>query len=180
MTTFSTVLAAVLMSCALTMKAYAMAGDLKHPSIAMPAGTPQDVRTRLLAALSEPGYKFLDGHFINANTTLHYGGAALSLNRMLANLSHCAGVELNVTFTKGEPNGPTWTVNHSGWGAPMRFEVEVNVAASALDVTLLSITLTGREPPNVLGTTEAAGSNAPPPVERPRLGTAKQPTSEDK
>ena len=50
------------------------------------SGHPDSLRTNLMAAITDKDYKFLDGHFINANTILHYGGPTESLNRFLTRL----------------------------------------------------------------------------------------------
>ena len=137
---------AILVNTIALTHAHAMAGDLKSPSLAMPAGTSEALRVRLLAALNDPECKFLEGHFINTNTTLHYGGATPSLNRLLTRLGECEGIQLTVTLTRGEPSGPSWTVTHSGWAGASNIGIQVNVAARELNLDQLVITIIGIAP----------------------------------
>jgi hypothetical protein len=118
-----------------------MAGELNQPSIAMPAETSPALTQQILAALKDPECKFLDGHFVNATTTLNYVGSTASLNRLITNLTECDGIEVVVTFVKGEPSGPSWSINHSGWGGAKSFGIQINLAASALDLGQLAITV---------------------------------------
>src|SRR5215471_5735139 len=114
---------AVVFNLLTSLNAHAMAGDLKSPSLAMPADTPQEFRTNLIAAISEKECKFLDGHFINAHTTLCYGGSTESLNHLIARLGAFEGVRVLVTFVK-EPEGPSWTLSHNGWADPGNFFIQ--------------------------------------------------------
>src|SRR5438477_5715364 len=102
---FHLVLSAMLLNGVAPLHAHAMAGDLKAPSLAMPEGTPDAFRTNVLAILGDKECKFLDGTFINASTTLHYGGSTESLNNLVAKLSELDGVRISVTFIT-EPGGP--------------------------------------------------------------------------
>jgi hypothetical protein len=141
MSTCFKLVCALALNCLVAVHARAMAGDLNQPSIAMPAETPSALREQLLAALKDPECKFLDGHFINATTTLNYGGSTPSLNRLITRLAECDCIEVVVTFVKGDAGGPSWTVNHSGWGAPNTFGIQINLAASALNLDQLAITV---------------------------------------
>jgi hypothetical protein len=140
-------LCAMLLDAISLTKVHALAGDLTSPSLAMPAETSEAVRTNLMAAISDKEYKFLDGHFINASTTLHYGGQTESLNRFLAKLGECDGVRLTVTFVK-EPDGPAWTLTHNGWGAAGEIYIQINIAASEIKMEQLTITVLGRQNPH--------------------------------
>lgn len=137
---------ALVLNIAAALNAHAAAGDLTSPSLSMPADTPLALRTNLLAAISERECKFLDGHFINAWTTLNYGGSTEALNHLLARLCGYDGVRLVVTFVK-EPEGPAWTLSHNGNGDPGELFIKVNVAATTIDVGELEMTLIGHSKP---------------------------------
>ena len=134
---------ATLLNMVLAAKAAAMAGDLKNPSLAMPANTPVEFRTNLIGAISEKDCKFLDGSFINASTTLHYGGSTESLNHLLARLAQFDGVHVTISFAK-EPAGPAWTLKHNGWADPGEIFITVNAVASSIQLEQLQIVITGR------------------------------------
>lgn len=143
MKTCMTWLCALLLHIGAVIQVHAMAGDLKRPSLAFPENTPAALRTQLLAALEAEECKFMDGHFINANTTLRYGGSTESLNRLLARLSECEGIQINVTFTN-EPGGAAWTITHNGWADADQIGVQVNLGATTLKLEQLGITVRGK------------------------------------
>jgi hypothetical protein len=115
----------------------------------MPAETPKGLKVQLLAALSAPEGKFLEGHFINANTALNYGEATPSLNRLITKLTECDGMEVTVTSTKGDPaGGRSWTVGHNGCAGARSIGIQINIVANALNLDQLSITVVGTAKPS--------------------------------
>jgi hypothetical protein len=109
-------------------RAFGLAGDLKSPSLSMPAATPVEFRTNVLAALSDKNCKFLDGHFINASTTLNYGGSTAALNQLINQLSSFEGLRVMVGFVSNA-GGPSWIIQHNGWGDGGQIYIKINVAA---------------------------------------------------
>jgi hypothetical protein len=144
MRTWNIIFCALLLNAIALTRAYALAGDLSAPSLAFPATIPEARRDKVMAAISDKGCKFLDGNFINSNTTLHYGGGTESLNHLLAKLGECDGVGLRITFVK-EPGGPAWTLNHNGWGSDGQIQiyVQINLVSSAIDLEKLEINVAG-------------------------------------
>ncbi len=136
-------------------EAHAMAGELRSPSLAMPADTSPAFRTNLLAVISSKDCQFLDGSFINASTTLHYGGSTEALNNLIARLGEIDGVRVTVNFVRN-PGGPAWTLKHMGWGDPEGIFLEVNVAAPTIKLEQLSITSCGCS--NALGPAPGPGA----------------------
>jgi hypothetical protein len=136
------VLSALLLNGVAPVKAHAMAGELKTPSLAMPADTSEAFRTNILSIVGDKECKFHDGSFINASTTLHFGGSTESLNSLIAKLSEIDGVRVNVRFIS-EPGGPAWTLKHNGWGHPAEFFIEINPAASTIKLERLYIGISG-------------------------------------
>jgi hypothetical protein len=124
-------------------RAYAMAGNLAQPSIALPEGTPKEVRERIISALNDKECMFLEGHFINAHTTLLYGGGTKSLNQMLNRLAECDYFRIKIRFIKQE-SGAAWTVTHNAWANNEDLEVQVNLAVEAIQVEKLDIPVLGR------------------------------------
>jgi hypothetical protein len=124
-------------------QAHAMAGDLAHPSIALPEGTGKKVREKIMSALNDEQCKFLEGHFINAHTTLHYGGGTESLNRMLNRLAACDYFRITVRFIKQE-SGAAWTVSHNAWANNEDLEIQVNLAAEGINLAKLDIPAFGK------------------------------------
>ena len=120
-----------------------MAGDLAHPSIALPEGTGKEVREKIMSALNDEQCKFLEGHFINAHTTLQYGGGTESLNRMLNRLAACDYFRITVRFIKQE-SGAAWTVSHNAWANNEDLEIQVNLAAEGINLAKLDIPAFGK------------------------------------
>ena len=129
-----------------TVRAHAMAGQLRSPSIATPESISVQIRTNLLAVLSDKDCKFLDGNFINATTTLRYGGSTESLNKLIRELSGIGETGVAVTFTS-DPGGPSWTIQHNGWGDPLQFNITVNVAAANFRPDKLQLSVTPAKSP---------------------------------
>jgi hypothetical protein len=98
-----------------SVRVYALAGDLDHPSIALPANAPAELHGQRIRILGDNDAKFLRGHFVNAHTTLEYGGSTEALNRMLAKLAECGGIQIKVRFVR-TADGPAWTLDHNAWG----------------------------------------------------------------
>lgn len=139
---------ALVLNLIASLDAHGAAGDLKSPSFAMPTDTPEGLRhtSNLLAAVSEKDCKFLDGHFMNAHTTLNYGGSTEALNRLLARLGEFGWIRLEVTFVK-EPDGPAWTLSHNGGGDPGEIFVRINMAAPTIQIEQLELTVIGHSKP---------------------------------
>jgi hypothetical protein len=123
--------------------ALAMAGELKHPSIGLPENTPKDVCAQIIRALDDKQCRFLDGHFINASTTLRYGGQTESLNRMLAHLVECNFFKIRIRFTKQDP-GVSWTINHNAWADSENLQILLNVAAETIELEKLELPAFGK------------------------------------
>lgn len=131
-------LVAVILTLSVVAKAHAMAGDLEHPSLAFPEDMPAALQAQIMAALSGKDAKFLQGHFINADTTLAYGGNTESLTSMLARFSECDGIRIKVSFVRG-PAAESWTVRHNAWGDARYIGVQVNVSATEIDLQKLEL-----------------------------------------
>jgi len=96
-----------------------------------------------MSALNDEQCKFLEGHFINAHTTLHYGGGTESLNRMLNRLAACDYFRITVRFIKQE-SGVAWTVSHNAWANNEDLEIQVNLAAEGINLANLDIPAFGK------------------------------------
>lgn len=91
--------------------AHALAGDLKRPSVSLPAEYPDANRRKIMAALNRKDVKFLGGRFINWFTTMWYDSDTKALNLFLDDLAHVPGVVLHVSFGKSIHPG-AWSVRH--------------------------------------------------------------------
>jgi hypothetical protein len=130
----------------IAVKVQPMGGDLRHPSLALPADAPTELRTRLMVILAEEDAKFLGGHFINAHTTLEYGGSTQALNRMVSKLAECGGVKVQLRFTNAV-DGPAWSVDHNAWTDPYHLEVGINLGAASIKAGDLSLPVLGKPGP---------------------------------
>ena len=126
-------------------RAEAMAGTLNAPSLAMTSETSLQLRTNLLAALSESDCKFLDGDFINASTTLRYGGSTESLMRLINRLRGIDGMRVWLGFVN-EPSGPSWIVHHNGWVEAGQIYIRVNVGAAGFKPEQLELPVESSKP----------------------------------
>jgi hypothetical protein len=114
----------------LPLAALAMAGHLNSPSLAFPAEFPEASRTNIIAALTQPEYKFVGGEFVNSSTQLYYSGDTQALNHFLQRLSKCPDVNLSITFVLRIDMEPaaTWCVSHTAGNAAQLY-VQVNFNA---------------------------------------------------
>ncbi len=125
-----------------SVRVYALAGDLDHPSIALPANAPAELHGQLMRVLGDKDAKFLRGHFVNAHTTLEYGGSTEAVNRMLAKLAECGGIQVKVRFVR-TADGPAWTLEHNAWGDPQLIQIQVNLSARSIKPEDLNIPVFG-------------------------------------
>jgi hypothetical protein len=135
--------ASIVILCALQLavcnnvRVHGMAGELTHPSIAW-AADDAPMRQRIMAILNEKNSKFLGGRFVNAASTLEYGGTTEALSRMVAKLAECEGVRVQVTFVRAQSD-LAWTVNHNAWADPLYFGIQVNLAAKTINLEHLDL-----------------------------------------
>ena len=122
-----------------------MAGDLDRPSLAFPTETPKALQSQILVALNAREAAFLRGRFINADTTLAYGGDTDALSVMLAQLAGCEGIRVKVSFVR-VPGGESWTIRHNAWADATHIAVRVNVAAEKVDLLKLDLPAVGAKP----------------------------------
>lgn len=114
--------------------AWALAGTLDKPSIAIPtkgegAEAQQDpVCVQLHQVLTDHAKQFVTGQFINAHTTMDFGGKTEELNKLLAGLAAVDGARLHIRFTDGNDEtaavtglkrdvqpGVQWRISHNAW-----------------------------------------------------------------
>lgn len=105
-------------------EARALAGELKKPSISLPAEYPDANRKKIMAALNRKDVKFLGGRFINWFTTMWYDSDTKALNLFLDDLAHIPGVVVHVSFGKSIHPG-AWSVHHEAHDN--RFHIKVNL-----------------------------------------------------
>ena len=121
--------------------AFALAGDLTEPGVALPTGYPKAAQEQVLAALNRPDCKFLKGHFINWHTTLLYAGETKALNQFLDALAKCPSVTLHVSFTTDpvprDDGRCDWFVSHDAHANS--FQVRVNLKSERLKLPELRL-----------------------------------------
>jgi hypothetical protein len=109
-------------------RVFALAGDLPQPSLAFPENSP--LRNPVMAVLSAKEFRYLGGKFINAASTLRYGGDAKALQIFLERLAKIKGVTLEVVF-RDQLADADWRVTHSASEEPQTIVVTVNSATIA-------------------------------------------------
>ena len=129
----NTYIACLLLVFGLTTRAFARAGDLTEPGLAFPADFPESARTNIIAALRQPGCKFLGGHFINWITSLNYGGDTKALNLFLEGLAKCPGINLSVRFSSESTlMGCDWMIASHSASEPDKIVVRVNLKSGQI------------------------------------------------
>ena len=80
--------------------------------------------------LDAPEAKFLGGQFINAVTTLRYGGDTGALNQFLAGLAECSEARIRVQFVRDLDSA--WRLQHNGWSDGREFLVQIGLGSDRI------------------------------------------------
>lgn len=121
-------------------RVHALAGSLDHPSLSFPESEKELGLDEVMKVLNMKEAKFLRGHFVNAFTTLRYGGDMASLNLFLSRLAACTGAEVALVYhDKLVDETSTWLLQHNAWGNPREFVISVNPDAPGFDKALLKL-----------------------------------------
>ncbi len=127
-------------------RAFGLAGNLDQPSLSFSADDQVLDREAVMKAICDESYGFLGGFFVNASTTLRYGGGTDDLNRFLKRLSRCRGARLVVVNQDSHiGQDATWRLHHSAWGNPRQFTVSINSSSPHFDKHRLVIPEIGVE-----------------------------------
>jgi hypothetical protein len=135
----ATLIAAIISGIAVS-RTYGIAGNLNKPGIAIPSdgGTPDRVVAAMYAMLLKHEKQFVGGHYINADSVLHFAGGTKAINSLLAELSKIDGAVLHVRFSKGAESVDLVSETGAGLPEPYDFAIEHNAWA---DGRSLSITI---------------------------------------
>ena len=118
-----------------TLRAFALAGELSEPGLAMPTNVPPAFSTNLTAALTDAKVKFLGGNFVNGFTALRYGGETRALNGFLERLAKCPGIKLSVRFENCADEQPqAWLLTHDAWHDGYAVCVRINLKSRQLQL----------------------------------------------
>ena len=132
----SLIVAAILLSCSTLPAAM---GILETPSLAMPRDYPKADYEKIKAVLERKDCKFLGGMWLNAATSLRYGGDTTSLNLFIEALSLCPNLKVHVLFYRptGGNVGGDWMVTQ--YGAVNQVEVRINLASDKIKIENLAL-----------------------------------------
>jgi broad specificity polyphosphatase/5'/3'-nucleotidase SurE len=120
-----------------TTVAFAMRGKIDNAAgIAFSSSYPEHARKQVQAALQNKGCKSIDGSFINAVSTLNFGGDTPSINELLEELAECPGTRLAVSFKKIE-HECDWRLIHDAH--TNRFHITVNLKSKQVNIEELVI-----------------------------------------
>ena len=118
-----------------TLRAFALAGELSEPGLAMPTNVPPAFSTNLTAAVTDAKVKFLGGNFVNGFTALRYGGETRALNGFLERLAKGPGVKLSVRFENCADEQPqAWLLTHDAWHDAYAVCVRINLKSRRLQL----------------------------------------------
>ena len=132
-------------------RAYALAGTLDQPSLSFLSDEKLLDRESVMKAIGDKSFQFLSGFFVNASTTIRYGGDTAGLNRFLKRLSACHGARLVVRYVDSDSaDGATWRLQHTAWGNARQFVVSIYAGSPQFEKDCLIIPKSGVQ----LGTQE--------------------------
>lgn len=125
--------------------ALALAGEVKHPGVALSQKLPETVRKKISAALNRKDCKFLGGAFINSFTTLWYTSDTRALNLFLDDLKHIPQVLLHVSFVKElSREDAAWSVHHQA--SENRFQIRIALGGPIKIEDIYLPVIHGRDP----------------------------------
>ncbi len=123
-----------------TERVHGLAGTLDHPSISFLQDEKELQRDEVMKALNMEGARFLGGQFVNAFTTLRYGGDTAALNRFIEKLADCRGAKVVIAYHGKLINETaTWLVQHMAWGNPRQFVISIYKESPRFDASLLKL-----------------------------------------
>jgi len=124
-------------------EAYASAGNLDKPSIAVPASDP--VGAGMYRVLMAHEKEFTGGFYVNTHSTLHYAGGTKTINALLADLAGVDGAVVNICFSK-EAGATRWftnekaadrpcdvSIDHYGWGVSGSINLTIYLGGKAFE-----------------------------------------------
>jgi len=125
--------------------ALGLAGEVKHPGVALSQKLPGTVRQKISAALKRKDCKFLGGNFINSFTTLWYTSDTQALNLFMDDLKHIPQVLLHVSFVKELSRADAaWAVHHQA--SANRFQIRVALGGRIKIEEVYLPVIHGRDP----------------------------------
>lgn len=125
----------IMLLFASTLRAFALAGELSEPGLAMPTNVPPAFSTSLSSALTDAKVKYLGGDFVNGFTALRYGGETRALNGFLERLAKCPGIKLSVRFESYADDPPQdWLLTHDAWHDGYAVCVRINLKSRQLQL----------------------------------------------
>ena len=132
-----------------TQRVHGLAGTLDHPSLSFPQDEKDVDQEEVMKVLGMKEAQFLGGRFVNAFTTLQYGGDTDALNRFLARLSACKGTSVVVTYHE-TPGGDTstWWLQHNAWGNPKELVVSIDAKSPRFDPSLFKLPAEAKSEPS--------------------------------
>lgn len=120
-----------------TTSAIAMRGKIDTAAgIAFSSSYPEHARKQVQTALENKGCKLIDGSFINAVSTLNFGGDTPTLNNFLGELAECPGTTVTVFFKKIE-HECDWRLVHDAH--TNGFQIAVNLNSKQINIEELVI-----------------------------------------
>lgn len=127
----------LIMVLAISSEAQARKGVLRRAdAISFRADYPEEARKKVRAALTQPGIKFLEGHWVTIHSSLKFAGDAKSLGKLLQSLSDCPGTTLKVSFQSLDHDAD-WVLIH--FTQSNQFSVIVNSKSKRIKVEDLAI-----------------------------------------
>jgi hypothetical protein len=168
-------------------EAWALAGRLDKPSIVIPTTGDGELRqqdpvcTAMHKVLSDHAKQFVSGSFINAHSTMEFGGSTADLNALLKDLAGVEGAKLQIRFAKSsddparmqldDVDGPLpyqWRIHHSAWvGDPQSLSITVYLGDGKIQAEDVELpTILGKQPtvkiaPEFKTATEAPAEKMP-------------------
>lgn len=133
--------------------ALARAGKLDRPSISIPtvgegeASTPDRICSAIQETLNQHSKQFVSGRFVNAHSTMEFGGTAAELNALLKDLAVIEGAKIQIRFSEGSDDllkpyvkaegdklPYQWKIEHNAWGDAQYLSITIFVGDGGIKV----------------------------------------------
>jgi hypothetical protein len=114
--------------------AFAAQGKLDAPALSMAKDYPEADYQKIKNVLERKDCTFLGGDWLNAHTSLRYGGDTIALNKFIERLSLCPNLKVHVNFFRPSSGGVEcdWMVTQH---APSnKLVVRINLASEQIKI----------------------------------------------
>lgn len=136
--------------------AHALGGNLKTPGISIPLDRPDGgeniIAAKINQTLGNHQAEFVNGSFVNSNSSMNFRGNTEKLNSFLKDLSEIEGSKVTIKFSNdkgvghfvfpeaGNPDQACqWSVFHNGWSQPHGITMTIYLGDGLIQLDQLNL-----------------------------------------